>query len=93
MTKRLDTCSTWPVTNNPCSVYFKDNRFFIKDIVRASTAAPSYFEPEIIDVGAGQQGIFVDGGLSMMNNPSLKLFLVATLKGFRLDWQGGRMSC
>lgn len=89
VTKRLDTCSTWPVTNNPRAKYFDQNRFFIRDIVRASTAAPSYFEPEIIDVGAGQEGIFVDGGMSMMNNPSLQLFLVATLKGFQLNWDTG----
>ncbi|MEJ7740424.1 MAG: patatin-like phospholipase family protein [Chitinophagaceae bacterium] len=87
--KRLDTCSTWPVTNNPEAKYFKQNRFFIRDIVRASTAAPSFFEPEIIDVGLGQEGVFVDGGMSMMNNPSLQLFLVATLKGFNLRWETG----
>ena len=87
--KRLDTCSTWPVTNNPKAKYFDQNRFFIKDIVRASTAAPSYFEPEVIDVGFGEEGVFVDGGMSMMNNPSLQLFLVATLKGFNLQWETG----
>lgn len=87
--KRLDTCSTWPVTNNPAAKYFDVNRFFIKDIVRASTAAPSYFEPEIIDVGGGEEGVFVDGGLSMMNNPAWQLFLVATLKGFKLSWDTG----
>ena len=89
VTKRLDTCSTWPVTNNPAAKYFDQNRFFIKDIVRASTAAPSYFEPQLIDVGGGEEGIFVDGGMSIMNNPSLQLFLVATLKGFKLEWETG----
>lgn len=89
VTKRLDTCSTWPVTNNPSAKFFNENRFFIRDIVRASTAAPSFFEPEIIDVGNGEEGIFVDGGMSMMNNPSLQLFLVATLKGFNLRWEAG----
>ena len=89
VTKRLDTCSTWPVTNNPKAKYFDKNRFYIRDIVRASTAAPSFFEPEIIDVGEGIEGVFVDGGMSMMNNPSLQLFLAATLKGFRLNWEAG----
>ena len=89
VTKRLDTCSTWPVTNNPKAKYFNKNRFFIRNIVRASTAAPSFFEPEIIDVGEGEEGIFVDGGMSMMNNPSLQLFLVSTLKGFKLNWEVG----
>lgn len=90
VTKRLDTCSTWPVTNNPAAMFFAQNRFFVRDIVRASTAAPSYFEPEIIDVGFGQEGIFVDGGMSMMNNPSLQLFLATTLKGFKLEWETGQ---
>jgi len=89
VTKRLDTCSTWPVTNNPKAAFFPQNRFFIRDIVRASTAAPSYFDPEIIDVGFGEEGVFVDGGMSMMNNPSLQLFLAATLKGFKLGWDTG----
>lgn len=89
VTKRLDTCSTWPVTNNPNAKYFEKNRFYIRDIVRASTAAPSFFEPEIIDVGNGDEGIFVDGGMSMMNNPALQLFLVATLKGFKMNWKAG----
>ena len=89
VTKRLDTFSTWPVLNNPRGHFFSGNRFLVKDIVRASTAAPSYFEPEIVDVGSGQKGIFVDGGMSMMNNPSLQLFLAATLKGFNLNWETG----
>jgi hypothetical protein len=40
-------------------------------------------------VGGGQERVFVDGGMSMMNNPALQLFLVATLKGFRLEWETG----
>ena len=90
--KRLDTCSTWPVTNNPKAKFFDQNRFYIRDIVRASTAAPTFFDPEVIDVGNGEEGVFVDGGLSMMNNPSLQLFLVATLKGFNLNWKAGSES-
>jgi len=89
VTKRLDTFSTWPVTNNPKAIYYDKNRFYIKNIVRASTAAPSFFEPEIVDVGEGQKGIFVDGGMSMMNNPSLQLFLTATLKGYKMEWETG----
>jgi uncharacterized protein len=89
VTKRLDTFSTWPVTNNPNAKYYDKNRFFVRNIVRASTAAPSFFEPELVDVGEGQQGVFVDGGMSMMNNPSLQLFLTATLDGYNLRWQTG----
>ncbi len=88
VTKRLDTFSTWPVTNNPDAIYYEKNRFLVRNIVRASTAAPSFFEPEIVDVG-DEKGVFVDGGMSMMNNPSLQLFLTATLDGYKLKWETG----
>ena len=32
---------------------------------------------------------FVDGGVSMANNPALQLFLLATLRGFPLRWPTG----
>jgi len=90
VSKRLDTFSTWPVTNHPRAKYFERNRFLLHDFVRASTAAPSYFIPEMVDVGEGETGSFVDGGLSMMNNPSLQLFLIATLNGFPFHWKTGK---
>jgi hypothetical protein len=80
--KRFDTFSTWPVTNNPNAMFFESNRFFLRNIVRASTAAPTYFIPEMIDVGRGEYASFVDGSMSLMNNPSFQLYLVATLRGY-----------
>ena len=47
-------------------------------LVRASTAAPTYFPPEVIEVGP-RQWVFVDGGVTMYNNPAFQLFLMATL--------------
>lgn len=90
VTKRLDTFSTWPVCNHPKAKYFSKNQFLLRDFVRASTAAPSFFIPESVDVGDGETGTFVDGGLSLMNNPSLQLFLMATLQGFPFHWKTGR---
>jgi patatin-like phospholipase/acyl hydrolase len=90
VTKRLDTFSTWPVCNHPKAKYFNKNRFLLRDFVRASTAAPSFFIPELVDVGEGEIGSFVDGGLSLMNNPSLQLFLMATLQGFPFHWKTGK---
>jgi patatin-like phospholipase/acyl hydrolase len=61
----------------------------LRGVIRASTAAPTYFEVEKLEVGEGQIGVFVDGGVSMANNSALQLFLIATLKGlaqiFRLS--------
>ena len=46
--------------------------------MRASTAAPTYFPPEVIVVN-GRQFIFVDGGVTMYNNPTFQMFLMATV--------------
>lgn len=90
VTKRADTGSTWPLINHPGGTYFEYNKgIMLRRAVRASTAAPTYFKPEVIDVGKGELGAFVDGGVSMYNNPALLLFLVATLKGFPFRWETG----
>jgi uncharacterized protein len=43
-----------------------------------TTAAPTYFPPEVIDCG-GKPFIFVDGGVTMYNNPTFQMFLMATV--------------
>lgn len=58
MTKRLDTGSPWPISNNPNGKYFKskaggtvaNGEYPLWKVVRASTAAPSYFDPETITI-------------------------------------------
>lgn len=90
VTKRADTRSTWPLLNHPRGKYFEQNRSIpLWSAVRASAAAPGYFTPQMIDVGNGEQGLFVDGGVSMGNDPSLILFLVATLRGYPFRWPTG----
>lgn len=90
VTKRADTGSTWPLINHPGGKYFDFNKdILLRQAVRASTAAPTYFQPEKIEVGQGQVGAFVDGGVSMHNNPSMQLFLIATLNGFPFCWNSG----
>jgi uncharacterized protein len=88
--KRADTNSTWPLINHPNGKYYEDNKnILLWQALRATSAAPSYFIPQMIDVGKGQMGAFVDGGVSMANNPSLTLLMVATLKGFPFKWNLG----
>lgn len=93
--KRADTNSVWPIINHPGGKYFNSEHGKNKDIplwkaVRASAAAPTYFIPQLIDVGGGMPtAAFVDGGVSMANNPSLQLLMVATLKGFPFKWKMG----
>ncbi|MDH3658698.1 MAG: patatin-like phospholipase family protein [Alphaproteobacteria bacterium] len=96
--KRLDTGSPWVVHNNPRGRYFAarpggsavpNADYLVKDVVRASTAAPTYFDPEKISVTADLEGAFVDGGVSPHNNPALQLLLLATLEGYGLQWPLG----
>jgi patatin-like phospholipase/acyl hydrolase len=88
--KRADTNSTWPLINHPKGKYYPQNKdILLWQALRASSAAPSYFVPKMIDVGGGQIGAFVDGGVSMANNPSLTLLMVATVKGFPFHWETG----
>jgi len=90
ITKRADTGSTWPVFNHPDGKYFKYTKdYLVRQVIRASTAAPTYFKPEILDIGNGQAGAFVDGGVSMHNNPAFQMFLLATLKSYHLNWKTG----
>jgi hypothetical protein len=90
VTKRVDTRSTWPLTNNPRSKYYEYNKsILLRNALRASTAAPTYFEPERLEVRPGEYGAFVDGGASMAGNPALQLFLIATLSGFMFNWPTG----
>jgi len=95
--KRADTNSVWPLINHPNGKYFdsaigKNKNIPLWQAVRASSAAPTYFAPQMIDVGDGQRAAFVDGGVSMANNPALTLLMVATLKGFPFHWPMGEQN-
>lgn len=96
--KRLDTGSPWVVTNNPRGKYYgqrpgrptiPNSQYLLRNVVRASTAAPVYFEPESLAISPDKNGAFVDGGVSPHNNPSLLMFMQATLSGYDLNWSTG----
>lgn len=90
ITKRADTLSTWPIINHPDGKFFNSNKgMLLRKVVRASAAAPSYFIPQQLDVGQGEIGTFIDGGVSLANNPSLQLFLIATLNEYPYRWETG----
>jgi hypothetical protein len=88
------TGSAWPLTNNPFAKYndpTRDDsnlRIPIWKILRASTAAPVYFDPETILLG-GRAQVFVDGSITPYNNPALIAALTATLPCYRLEWPTG----
>ena len=61
------TDSPWPITNNP-EALFNDRALEdcnldlpLWQLVRASTAAPTFFPPEVVQVGP-REFVFVDGG-------------------------------
>ena len=97
--KRMDTGSPWIVSNNPRSRFwehpadasFIGNRSYpLAALIRASTAAPHYFDPELLDIlGKGELGLFVDGGMTPYNNPSLHLTFLATLPQHGIGWPLG----
>ena len=96
--KRADTASLWIVANNPRAPYWaapRDGNFIgnqhykLVNLLRASTAAPTYFEPEMIPILESMQGLFIDGGVSPHNNPALALFMMARLKPYGLCWETG----
>lgn len=95
--KRADTNSIWPMINHPRGKYYdsphaKNKDLLLWKVVRASTAAPTYFAPQMMEVAEGQQAAFIDGGLSMANNPALTMLMVATLNGFPFHWPMGEDS-
>jgi hypothetical protein len=101
MTKRIDTGSPWPITNNPQGQFFAardgvigNGEYPLWQVVRASTAAPAYFDPQSITIAraAGAKSVsgdFVDGGVSPFNNPALMAVMFATMSGYRVNWPTG----
>jgi uncharacterized protein len=136
VTKRMDTGSPWIISNNPRAPYWDDNKakgyignkhFPLVNLVRASTAAPHFFDPELlpilsdetlpdavakplntpwparalralmqkvglrerVKIDSNKYGLFVDGGVTPHNNPSLALFHLATLPQLGIGWPTG----
>ena len=90
--RNASTDSPWPLSNNPYAKYNDPKRaddnhkFPLWQLVRASTAAPTYFPPEVIVMhkpdGTEKEFVFVDGGVTMYNNPAFQMFLMATLDAY-----------
>ncbi|MCM3903945.1 MAG: patatin-like phospholipase family protein [Pyrinomonadaceae bacterium] len=98
--RNATTDSPWPISNNPFAMYNqrlredgspRDNCNLdlpLWQLIRASTAAPVYFPPEVVKVGS-QEFVFVDGGITMYNNPAFQAFLMATVAPYKMVWQVG----
>ncbi len=98
--RNATTDSPWPLSNNPRAFYNQRTRpdgsardncnldLPLWQLLRASTAAPTYFPPEVINVGE-QSFVFVDGGVTTYNNPAFLAFSMATLEPYALSWPTG----
>jgi uncharacterized protein len=93
------TDSPWPVSNNPRARYNQPDRadcnlnLPLWQLVRASTAAPTFFPPEVVLFGEGTAReysfIFVDGGVTTYNNPAFLAFQMATAAPYCVNWATG----
>jgi hypothetical protein len=98
VTRNVTTDSPWPISSNPEARYNNLTRndcnlcLPVWQLVRASTAAPIYFPPEVIQVDPTDHSktfVFVDGGVTPYNNPAFVLYRFATDPAYRLNWPTG----
>lgn len=98
VTRNVSTDSPWPISSNPDAKYNAPNRpdcnlrIPLWQLVRASTAAPIYFAPEVLQWDPNDPSktfVFEDGGLTPYNNPSFLLARMATTPQYNLNWDNG----
>jgi predicted acylesterase/phospholipase RssA len=98
VTRNMTTDSPWPISTNPYAKYNDPSRedcnlrIPLWQLVRASTAAPVFFPPEIVRLNPKKPNdirVFVDGGITPYNNPAFLLYRMATQPAYRLNWKTG----
>jgi len=98
VTKNVTTDSPWPISSNPDAKYNDparrdcNLRIPLWQLVRASTAAPVYFPPEVLQwdqADPSKTFVFVDGGVTPYNNPAFLLYRTATEPAYKLNWKKG----
>jgi patatin-like phospholipase/acyl hydrolase len=92
--RNASTGSAWPLCSHPSLKYNARERrncnldLALWRIVRASTAAPTFFAPQRIRTGENAFQ-FVDGGVTPYNNPALIAALMVTESCFNIRWPIG----
>ncbi|HEU4715156.1 MAG TPA: patatin-like phospholipase family protein [Pyrinomonadaceae bacterium] len=98
VTRNVSTDSPWPISSNPDGKYNLPDRsdcnlsIPLWQLVRASTAAPIYFAPEVLQWDPNDPSkkfVFEDGGLTPYNNPAFLIARMATVKQYHLNWDTG----
>ena len=107
LTKRLDARGVQSLSNNsrdPLWAADTDQKrpgtadFLLREVLRASAAAPFPLQPDKIrlyegrtDLGA-DRGVFINSGISPHNNPALQALLLAARNDHGLGWKTGAES-
>lgn len=98
VTRNVTTDSPWPLSSNPFARYNQRGRkdcnlqIPLWQLVRASTAAPVFFPPEILQwdsSDASRTFLFEDGGLTPYNNPAFLIARMATQEAYGVGWRTG----
>jgi hypothetical protein len=98
VTRNVTTDSPWPISSNPYAKYNAPERpdcnsqIPLWQLVRASTAAPVFFPPEVVQWDPDDPAkafLFEDGGLTPYNNPAFLLARMATYCAYNLNWAAG----
>jgi hypothetical protein len=101
VTRNVTTDSPWPISTNPFAKYNDPSRadcnlnIPLWQLVRASTAAPVFFPPEVVCLNPKNPKeirVFVDGGITPYNNPAFLLYRMATQPAYRLCWKTGEQN-
>ena len=103
--KRVDTGSSWLLTNCPGARYWAgspnahpsdpahlttaNKDYSLAKVVQASAAAPFYFDMVKMEVRAGEPGVFFDGAMTPHGNPALQLAMTALAPAYGLKWTPG----
>jgi len=96
--RSASTCWPWPISSNPNAKYNEASRpdrntqIPLWQLVRASTAAPVFFPPEVVQWDPNDPSkafLFEDGGLTPYNNPAFLIARMATHPAYKLGWPTG----
>jgi patatin-like phospholipase len=98
VTRNVSTDSPWPISSNPHAKYNapqrpdRNTQIPLWQLVRASTAAPVFFPPEVVQwdpQDPTKAFLFEDGGLTPYNNPAFLIARMATHPAYKLSWPTG----
>lgn len=101
--RRADTGSAWTLTNNPRSRHWDgshlgapaNRKLVVRKLAQASAASAVLFDEVHLKLDhdaalvENAEGLFVDGAVTGLNNPSVQLLKVATLKSYGFEWPSG----